>query len=277
MDKGIEISSEPSQAGPHKVVNLTQNYYRILFRRICAEAMSWGFPQIIAALLALVTLALQIRYGLIEHGQWKPSVISIILPYVGITAIYLAIELIQVPAALYREQINNLHVALEQIRRFQNYVSLQIGIGTVHREATEEQDFQYKYDIFVNVRLELRRPDQITVNEYKLEMDFHGMKYFPEECKDVDQWEMTLIHQHDGGTHFDIVFLTALPMRMEADRPYEGWLHFVTRQMSENQINNSRLRLFVETPLGPAYDEAGAAQESKTRRITRKSNAISVD
>jgi hypothetical protein len=63
----------------------------------------WGKVQVIVVLLAVATLALQIREGLVRSGDWKPSIIAIIGPYVAYAILFLLYQFVRSQRLLYVE------------------------------------------------------------------------------------------------------------------------------------------------------------------------------
>lgn len=82
---------------------MSQGYYPTLLRRICTEIWRFGIAQVIVIVLAIAALALQIRYGLVREGDWRPSVLAILWPYVGLMVAFIAYQLLRVPKLLYTE------------------------------------------------------------------------------------------------------------------------------------------------------------------------------
>ena len=86
----------------------------------------------IVIFIAIATLALQIRYGLVRQGDWKPSVVAMLWPYFVLIIAFIAHQFLRVPKLLYMElqtasrrkegslraviseQENNLHVLTEK-------------------------------------------------------------------------------------------------------------------------------------------------------------------
>jgi hypothetical protein len=136
---------------------LSQEYYRILARRISAEVLDFGVAQVIVIVLAIVTLALQIRYGLVHPGDFWPSVWATILPYVGLVFLFLLYQLIRVPKLLYQErdgvaltEVNTLKAAIAERERT-------ISKLTPKRSAAE----QHAHDIVAEA-LKVVKQDGIT-------------------------------------------------------------------------------------------------------------------
>lgn len=88
---------------PERLTYLSQKYYPTLLRRICAETWRFGTEQVIVVLLAIAALALQIRYGLVRRGDWKPSVLSMLWPYVCLMLSFIVYQFLRVPKLLYTE------------------------------------------------------------------------------------------------------------------------------------------------------------------------------
>jgi hypothetical protein len=116
-------------------------------------------------------------------------------------------------------------------------------IGEYPRYATDVRE----YHIFVRIETQIDSPSQAEVTRYRLELNFHGLEYSPEEHSDVEDWEMTIAQHHSGTVQLDIIPLRALPTALTAGLPHEGWLHFKTNAMTENQLLGSRPRLYMET------------------------------
>ncbi len=58
----------------------------------------------IVIVVAIVTLALQIKYGVLRPGDFWPSVAATILPYVALIFLFILYQLLRVPRLLHEEQ-----------------------------------------------------------------------------------------------------------------------------------------------------------------------------
>jgi hypothetical protein len=83
---------------------LSQKYYPTLLRRVGAEFLQFGIAQVIIIVVAIVTLALQIKYGVLGPGDFWPSVAATILPYFGLIFLFILYQLLRVPRLLHEEQ-----------------------------------------------------------------------------------------------------------------------------------------------------------------------------
>lgn len=81
-----------------------QEYYRILFRRIAREIWQFGTAQVIVILVAIATLALQMKYGVLRPGDFWPSITAVILPYLGLAFLFVLYQSFRVPKLLHEEQ-----------------------------------------------------------------------------------------------------------------------------------------------------------------------------
>lgn len=57
----------------------------------------------IVLLLAIATLALQIREGIVRSGDWKPSIIAMVGPYIAYAALFLVYQFIRAQRLLFTE------------------------------------------------------------------------------------------------------------------------------------------------------------------------------
>jgi hypothetical protein len=90
--------------GPEKAkLTLSRGYYLTFLRRILAEIWRFGVAQVVVILVAIAALALQIRYGLVRHGDWKPSLFAMLSPYGGLMVAFIAYQFLRVPKLLYTE------------------------------------------------------------------------------------------------------------------------------------------------------------------------------
>lgn len=95
---------------------MSQGYYPKLLRGISAETWRFGREQVIVVLLAIAALSLQIRYGLVRRGDWKPSVPSMLWPYLGLMAAFIIYQFLRVPKLLYEELQATSHSSEEGLR-----------------------------------------------------------------------------------------------------------------------------------------------------------------
>lgn len=242
-----------------------------------------GTEQVILILLAIVTLALQIRHGLVRQGDWQPSIITIVEPYVFYLILFLLYQFLRVPKLLYEEESAALDKARAEIAQLNQPYHLAVwpfNITDIHTEAIDRNNKFAKHHVFVHPEVHLCTPGRIAVKEYRLELKFYDLQHFPTEHKDVSDWIMEIGHSATGGAHVDIIGLIALPTTLEANRPCEGWLHFITDPMTENQLQNSRIRLFMETDLGPAHAELQTSPslwgQDRDTRIFKKKPSVTL-
>ena len=88
----------------------------MLLRRICTEIWRFGTEQVIVIVLAIAALGLQIRYGLVRQGDWKPSVLAMLWPYAGLMVAFIAYQFLRVPKLLYTELEMASHTTEESLR-----------------------------------------------------------------------------------------------------------------------------------------------------------------
>jgi hypothetical protein len=82
---------------------LSQRYYRTVLSRVWQDTRRWGKEQVLVLLLAIATLALQIREGIVRSGDWKPSIIAMVGPYIIYAAIFLVYQFIRAQRLLFAE------------------------------------------------------------------------------------------------------------------------------------------------------------------------------
>jgi len=110
--------------------------------------------------------------------------------------------------------------------------------------------------VFLRAKLELMEPLQATVTKYRMELARDGVFENLEFQDDLARWEITDWSQ-DPIPHDE---MRPLPTRLKCGDLVEGWVHFVTDRNNQ-ELDRSRVRLFVDTPLGTGSAEIAAGHE----------------
>ena len=90
---------------------MSRAYYGTFASRFVREMFSFGRSQLIVIVLAIATLALQVRAGLLRRADWNASVWSTIWPYILYFGAFLLYKFVRVPERLYDEKTNELQTA----------------------------------------------------------------------------------------------------------------------------------------------------------------------
>jgi hypothetical protein len=88
----------------------------MVWSRVLKETWHWGKEQVLVILLAIATLALQIREGLVRSGDWKPSVIATVAPYLVYAVVFLLYQFVRAQRLLYAELQLTSHNTEESLR-----------------------------------------------------------------------------------------------------------------------------------------------------------------
>jgi len=126
-------------------------------------------------------------------------------------------------------------------------LDLEVRLREIHRQTNyDERD---RFDIFLRVRLELKKPRTLKTRRYKLVLSQYGKPETPQLLDDVPKWEIW--HATPGNEELPII-----PKKLRAYEPAEGWLHFLTsNQVTKDGLDASVVRLLVETFQGRRYGE----------------------
>lgn len=117
-----------------------RKYYRTCLLRIWHETWRWGKGQVLVILLAIATLAWQLRAGLLRRTDWRPSVIATIGPYVAYGIIFLLYQFLRVPALLYCERDTLATTAENALRNEVAEREKRIHLLTPKRPPAEQRD-----------------------------------------------------------------------------------------------------------------------------------------
>jgi hypothetical protein len=123
---------------------LSQKYYRTVVGRVWKETRHWGKEQVTVILLAIMTLALQVREGLVRSGDWKPSVIATIGPYLAYAALFLFYQFVRSQELLYAELQMASRDAEESLRAV--IVERDNALRTFSEKQRRTPAEQYHYD-----------------------------------------------------------------------------------------------------------------------------------
>lgn len=111
-------------------------------------------------------------------------------------------------------------------------------------------------DIFLNVRLVLTSPSEVSIQDFSLTMLDGGRATeatFP-AAEDMTEWE--LIKKLDGNP----LHVACVPMTKTLTRrgdPIHGWIHFPISGLTEQSVANSTLTLEVNCTFGTCYTNLG--------------------
>jgi hypothetical protein len=216
------------------------------------EIWRFGVEQVIVVIIGIATLALQLRYGLVHRGDWKPSVFAILWPYFGLVALFIVYQFIHVPSLLYTELQTALARSEESLRAALKSVSLSITIEAHAKEPVDRKKGATPSHVFVHAKIELKEPNSVEVTNYKLELLKHGAceSLDSQKPNDVGQWE-AMEWALDPANGFN---LTPLAYELRRGEPIQGWLRFVSETPTKTMME-CRLRLIAQTREGSGYGE----------------------
>ncbi len=144
-----------------------------------------------------------------------------------------------------------LREANARVKSLESQFYMQCSVGDIQVQRVDESEGEDgEYHIFIYPTIALTCPDRVHIGKYMLELRFLGIPHYPAEHLDITHWLMNVAHPSNQGATLDIVPLLPLTREIQAGRPSEGWLHFITDAMLERQLSQCNLRLFIETDRG---------------------------
>ncbi|MFZ0799904.1 MAG: hypothetical protein WCA13_05825 [Terriglobales bacterium] len=82
---------------------MSQSYYRTVWARVGQETWRWGKQQVLVILLAITTLALQIRFRLTPKDNWQLAILATTGPYIAYAIVFLFYQFVRSQHLLYAE------------------------------------------------------------------------------------------------------------------------------------------------------------------------------
>jgi hypothetical protein len=124
--------------------------------------------------------------------------------------------------------------------------------------------------IFILVKVFLRTPHLLEV-AYSLSVVAHGRATPLDTVFDMDQW-MYVERRTVGQYHGTGVYMEARPMptTIEAGVYAEGWLHFVSAEVTDTEVGKSHVRLLANTTAGKKEIERQGVSIVGTRYMMRR-------
>jgi len=111
-------------------------------------------------------------------------------------------------------------------------------------------------EVFLRAKVELSESLQVTVTRYRMELSRDGVFESLDFKNDLERWEIT-DWSHSPIPHDE---MRPLPTTLKCGDLVEGWVHFATER-SDRELDRSRVKFFVDTPLGTGSAEIAAGPE----------------
>ncbi len=230
------------------------------------EKLRWVRDNILIACLCSIApglLAAGINAALSDH-KWRAASYATLLTYSGLFALFLMWRLVAVPVELDRERqrfIDGLtrklaSTRLDLVVLRASSPALDVQILEIHVQtayttlSTHSPDFPLACDIFLRVKLTLRRTQPIGALVYELSSVLHGNSRRADLVDDIEDWGLITEKRPIGiGTtfHYKVTRLAKLAPQLEQRGvPVEGWLHFCANGVREKETGTT-YRLSVLT------------------------------
>lgn len=115
-----------------------------------------------------------------------------------------------------------------------------------------------KYDIFIRLKLELKNLESISISQIRAELSLQGAIEVLTPVADMDSWRLFIGRTHEGGAGYTYHYIKEPGRELRLGMPIEGWLHYVSKPTNDDELNESALRVIVETPRGVSHTELEA-------------------
>jgi hypothetical protein len=124
--------------------------------------------------------------------------------------------------------------------------------------------------IFILAKGFLRRPHKLEA-KYSLSVVAHGQAKVLEIVHDIDEW--LYMEREWLGKYRPVGALMeakAMPAVIEAGVTVEGWLHFVSEEVTDTEVGKSNVRLLADTSFGKKKVERKGISIVGTRYLMRR-------
>jgi hypothetical protein len=253
-----------------RALNFRPYWIRYIVAFWAGEKIKWARDNVLIACLCSLAPGLivaGISAALSDH-KWRAAAYATLLTYAGLLALFLTWRLVATPFELDRDQqrfINGLTKSLAYTRftlaELQaspptvDLAILEIHVQAVHSlPSSFTPDFPIDGNIFLRVKLTLRKAPLVELVEYELSSILYGNSIPAHYVDDIEHWGLVTAKKPVGiGTtfHYTVSKLTKLAQKVErAGVPVEGWLHFHVNGIREREIGATVYRLSVLTPTG---------------------------
>jgi hypothetical protein len=112
------------------------------------------------------------------------------------------------------------------------------------------------YHIFVQSRVKLKKPRELSVLKYSLRLSAYGLSYAPACQSDVDKWQLDIWNPKNVLNRYP---LSPLSTQLRSGEPFEGWLHFITEKCPLKLFDECTVALIADTERGAGHKEYPAA------------------
>ncbi len=258
-------------------------YWRRFRKRFWKDSAPWARDNIVWGMIVLVVPPLaayihdsdtQVDWLLIKNS---------LLLYAFALAIYIAVYFARTAKNLDADLVGSIGNEIEKKRTLEqelaeiNKVPPAMDIQPVELyrvpiDAGRDRDSAGRmgWDVFCLVRINLRSPNSVSVVNYKLTLCANGAQLSFDSLDNLGAFEVKLWTPKT----FEAFSIPKLPTDLKAGEPAEGWLHFIVPRATPEGLDQSSIRIIVDTGNGKAFGEHRSSSQiwnpDSSKRFGRK-------